>query len=73
VSQSLAEGQIWTPKADAHPRQILHLRGAGARSYKYPPGCVIVYWNTHDREGGRGTCSQAAFREWIRHTEASLS
>jgi hypothetical protein len=72
VSQPLAEGQIWRPKAGGPPRQIMHLRVAPARSGKYPEGCIVVHWSTHDRECGRGACAVAAFRAWIRRTEATL-
>ena len=67
--RTLKEKQTWYPKNGEPLRQIYEIRAAGLGA-KRPMGSILVCWATH--AGRRGTCSEKAFKRWIKQTEARL-
>lgn len=65
----LERGQTWAPSNGDHHRQIEQFRASDITS-KYPLGTVFVQWVTHATR--YGTCTERAFRRWIKHTDARV-
>lgn len=51
-------------------RQITEIRAAGIRDRGWPLGSILICWTVH--AGKWGTCSERAFRQWIKRNRATL-
>jgi hypothetical protein len=62
--------QTWCAHNGDRARHITDIRVAGIRDRNRPSGSILVCWVVSADKWG--TCSERAFRRWIKYTNATL-